>query len=76
MEKQKESLKERDEWFKNVDDVIKKKDYPLHLETAKEKLRGTTVGGEKASMHFDLMEWPVQDREQFMERYRRAARKR
>jgi hypothetical protein len=76
MEKHKDALKERDEWFNNVDDVIKEKDYPLHLETAKVKLRDTIIGGEKASMHFDLMEWPVMNREKFMERYRRAARKR
>jgi predicted transcriptional regulator len=63
---------QRESWLMDVDDKLRGVNFPLDRNTAEEKLRGVSIEGEDASNYFDRIDWPVNSRDEFVDRIRSA----
>ncbi len=67
-----ESVYIEEVWFNDIDARLKPTDYPLERNVAEERLRDAYIEGERPSLYYERIEWPVTSRDDFMEKLRRA----
>ncbi len=62
-------------WFSDIDSRIRPTDYPLERRVAEERLREAYIDGERPSLYYDRIEWPVTSRQDFINKLQMAREK-